>query len=163
MAADQSVIIRPTSNADKSWMRAEIKNWWGNEMIVICGERFFSAEMAGFIAEIAHEKVGLILLRYDGTLCKIMSLTTASEKPGVGTQMIEHAAKNAKTNGILQMIVVTTNDNITVLRIYQQFGFEIREWRKGAVEKSHEIKPKIPLIGNYRIPIRDEIELEMTL
>lgn len=163
MAADHSVIIRPTSNADKSWMRSETKYWWEDEMIVIRGERIFSTEMTGFIAEIAHEKIGLILLRYDSALCEIMSLTTASKKPGVGTQLIEYAAENTKTNGILQMMVVTTNDNITALHIYQQLGFEIREWRKGAVEKSREIKPKTPLIGNYHIPIRDEIELEMTL
>jgi len=132
-------------------------------MIVIRGDRFFSTEMTGFIAEVTHKKVGLILLRYDGTLCEIMSLTTVSEKPGVGTQLIKYAAENAKTNGILQMMVVTTNDNITALRIYQQLGFEISEWRKGAVERSRKIKPNIPLIGNYHIPIRDEIELEMTL
>jgi len=33
----------------------------------------------------------------------------------------------------------------------------------GAVEKSRKIKPEISLIGNDRIPVRDEIGLEQLL
>ena len=58
---------------------------------------------------------------------------------------------------------VTTNDNLHALRFYQQLGFVIRDWRAGAVKRSREIKPGIPEIGNYHIPIRDEIELEKIL
>lgn len=32
-----------------------------------------------------------------------------------------------------------------------------------AVSLSRKLKPEIPLIGNYGIPIRDEIELELKL
>ena len=31
------------------------------------------------------------------------------------------------------------------------------------MEKSRELKPTIPLVGNYEIPIRDEIEFEIKI
>jgi hypothetical protein len=34
---------------------------------------------------------------------------------------------------------------------------------RNALEKSRKLKPEIPLIGNDGIPIRDEIELELSL
>jgi hypothetical protein len=33
----------------------------------------------------------------------------------------------------------------------------------GAVDEARKIKPAIPLIGLHGIPLRDEIELELTL
>ena len=34
---------------------------------------------------------------------------------------------------------------------------------RGAVDESRKIKPEISLLGEYGIPIRDELELEMLL
>jgi len=52
---------------------------------------------------------------------------------------------------------------VRALKFYQKQGFELAAVHRGAVDKSRKIKPKIPLIGNDGIPLRDEIELEMTL
>ena len=56
--------------------------------------------------------------------------------------------------------VTTTNDNLDALRFYQRRGFRIIAVRPGAVDESRRIKPSISAIGEYGIPIRDEIELE---
>ena len=34
---------------------------------------------------------------------------------------------------------------------------------KNALETSRVLKPEIPIVGNYGIPLRDELELEMAL
>jgi ribosomal protein S18 acetylase RimI-like enzyme len=60
--------------------------------------------------------------------------------------------------------VVTTNDNVEALRFYQRRGFRLVLIRAGAVDRSRErLKPEIPKTGAYDIPLRDEVELEMTL
>ncbi len=155
--------IRPTSPEDKPFIRAELRKWWGDEMVVVRGEKFFPAEYGGFIALQGTERIGLILLRFEDNICEIISLSTNTNAPPVGRKLVEAAIQDARQVGVRKMIVVTTNDNIEALRFYQQMGFSICAWRKNAVERSRSIKPHIPLIGNYNIPIMDEIELEIHL
>lgn len=155
--------IRPTSKDDRIYIQNEMIKWWGNEMVVVRGEKYFPADYGGFVAEHEDEKAGLILLRFTDTLCEIMSLTTSSAVASAGKLLVTAAIERATEEGVQKMIAVTTNDNINALRFYQQMGFTVGAWRKGAVDRSRKIKPSIPLAGNYNIPIRDEIELELDL
>jgi hypothetical protein len=59
--------------------------------------------------------------------------------------------------------LITTNDNLHALGFYQKRGFEIVTVYRGAVNESRKRKPTIPLVGMNGIPLRDEIELEMSL
>ncbi len=57
--------------------------------------------------------------------------------------------------------MVTTNDNLDALRFYQRRGFTIAEIRRRAVDESRRtLKPTIPDVGCFGIPVRDEIILE---
>lgn len=60
-------------------------------------------------------------------------------------------------------VFVTTNDNLNALRFYQKRGLVLVAVHPNALEQSRKIKPQIPLIGEYGIPLRHEIELEMNL
>lgn len=42
-------------------------------------------------------------------------------------------------------------------------GFTLAAIYPDAIEQSRKLKPQIPLLGIYGIPIRDEIELEFQL
>ena len=59
--------------------------------------------------------------------------------------------------------LLTANDNLSALRFYQKWGLHIVAVYPNALEKSRRLKPEIPLLGREGIPLRDEIELEMTL
>jgi len=162
--ADRSTIhIRPTTVNDKPFMRAEMRKWWGDEMVVVRGKKYHPAEHDGFIAEQNGEIRGLILLHFADDLCEIISLSTSTEAPPIGKDLVSAAMDQARDKGAQKIIVVTTNDNVGALRFYQQMGFSISAWRKNAINISRTIKPQIPLRGNYNIPIRDEIELEIQL
>jgi hypothetical protein len=39
----------------------------------------------------------------------------------------------------------------------------VREWVDAETEYRKHLKPEIPLLGDYGIPIRDELELELDL
>ena len=83
---------------------------------------------------------------------------------GVGTALVEAVRARALDAGCGLLWVVTTNDNVDALRFYQRRGFRLARLRTGAVDESREtVKPEIPAIGDHGIPLRDEIELEMSL
>lgn len=77
--------------------------------------------------------------------------------------MIERLKQEGKRRGWKKIIVITTNDNLDGLRFYQRQGFVLERIYKKAVERSRKIKPEIPKIGVYKIPIRDEIQLALIL
>jgi hypothetical protein len=71
-------------------------------------------------------------------------------------------ARLLRAQGIAILRVTTTNGNLSALH-YQRRGFRIVAVRPDAVAASRRLKPGIPEVGEYGIPIRDEIELELTL
>ena len=58
---------------------------------------------------------------------------------------------------------MTTNDNLKAIGFYQKRGFDMTRLHYKSVEKSRKIKPEIPLIGDYGIPLRHELEFEYVL
>jgi ribosomal protein S18 acetylase RimI-like enzyme len=82
---------------------------------------------------------------------------------GVGGRLTDAAVAAATAAGCTTMWLVTTNDNLDALRLYQRHGFRLAEIRVGAVDESRLEKPSISLVGNYGIPIHDELILERSL
>lgn len=65
--------------------------------------------------------------------------------------------------GARRLWLVTTNDNLDALRFYQRRGMRIVAVARDALDATRVIKPQVPLIGAYGIPLRDELTLELTL
>jgi hypothetical protein len=60
--------------------------------------------------------------------------------------------------------VLTTNDNVNALRFYQRRGFRLAALNAGAVDDARAtLKPEIPPVGAYGIPLRDELVLDKRL
>ena len=49
------------------------------------------------------------------------------------------------------------------MAFWQKVGFVLKAIYPDAISFSRKLKPEIPEIGNYGIPIRDEIELEFKI
>ena len=131
--------------------------------MIVHGEIFYPAELPGFVAEHDHEILGLITYQIKNNQCEVITLDSLKEDQGIGTQLIEAVKTKAVKTGCPRIWVITTNDNLPALGFYQKRGFKIKEIAINAVEKSRILKPFIPLTGYEGIPIRDEIELEMSL
>jgi ribosomal protein S18 acetylase RimI-like enzyme len=78
---------------------------------------------------------------------------------GIGGALIEAVADAVTAAGGAELWLVTTNDNVDALRLYQRRGFRLSRLEPGGVERARELKPAIPLIGSYGIPMRDELVL----
>ena len=87
----------------------------------------------------------------------------ADKTLGLATYHIEAVKRVAGDAGCHRLWLVTTNDNLPALGFYQKRGFRLVAVHPEAVEASRRLKPEIPRLGREGIPLRDELELEMTL
>jgi ribosomal protein S18 acetylase RimI-like enzyme len=111
-----------------------------------------------------RELTGVATYVIDGDECELLTLHTATRLMGIGSALLTRVQEIARDAGCRRLWVVTTNDNVEALRFYQRRGFRLVLIRAGAVDRSREqLKPEIPKTGAYDIPLRDELELEMTL
>jgi len=138
------------------WLVAEL---WGSEVVAVHGSCLRPAELGGFIAERSGLVVGLLTCQLVGDMLEIVTLNAIDRRAGIGTMLIEAAVAKARRLGCREVRLTTTNDNIDALRFYQRRGFRLAELRPGAVDRSRQHKPEIPLTGDYGIPLRDEIDL----
>jgi ribosomal protein S18 acetylase RimI-like enzyme len=155
--------LRPLGAADAAWVSRHIAEEWGSEIAVAHGAIYRPAELPGFVAESDGEAVGLLTYHIDEDACEIVTLDSQRAGQGIGTALIEAAKDAARQSGCRRLWLVTTNDNTHALRFYQKRGFILAALHRDAVAASRAIKPEIPVFGNDGIPIRDEIELEMSL
>ena len=139
-----------------------IEHWGGEEMITR-GNIYRPEQLEGFAVEDEDEWIGLLTFVVKDDECEVTSLDSLREGQGIGSKLIDQAIEEARTLGCKRLFLITTNDNLNALGFYQKRGFEIAAIYRGAVNESRKIKPSIPLVGYNNIPLRDEIELEMSL
>ena len=93
--------------------------------------------------------------------CEILTLHASEQWHGTGTALVGVAGQLARRQRCSRLWVITTNDNVDALRFYQRRGFCLAGVHRGAVDRSRaSLKPEIPAVGAYEIPMHDEIELE---
>ena len=93
--------------------------------------------------------------------CEILTLHAAEQWHGVGTALLEAVERIAAERGCRRLWLLTTNDNVDALRFYQRRGFRLARLNPGAVDEARaRLKPELPVVGEYGIPIRDELVLE---
>ncbi len=155
--------IRPLKKADKQWIIDLLKEWWAGPEIVTRGKVHRPDELPGFIAIYEGNYAGLITYNVEDKECEITSMNSLAEGKGVGSALVDAVKNAAAKEGCKRLWLITTNDNTRALRFWQRRGFRISAIYPNAIEESRRLKPEIPFIGNDRIPIRDEIELEMII
>jgi len=128
------------------------------------GELVDSLDHPAVLAWSEGELMGAATYVVDGDDCELLTLYAATRQLGVGSALLTAVRDVARDAGCRRLWVVTTNDNVEALRFYQRRGFRLALIRPGAVDRSREmLKPEIPSSGAHDIPLRDELELEMTL
>ena len=156
-------MIRPVCEGDRpmlSWLVTEL---WGSELVAVHGNVLQPAELPGFIAECSRRVVGLLTYQLVGDFLEIVTLNAIERRAGIGTRLIEASVGTARRFRCREVRLTTTNDNVDALRFYQRRGFRLTELRPGAVDRSRLEKPEIPRMGEYGIPLHDEIELSLPI
>jgi GNAT superfamily N-acetyltransferase len=157
--------IREKQPADQTWIGSVLDENWGTNgtgIIIVHGESFDARTLPALIA---GEREGLAIYKIgpDPLSAELITLDVFRPHQGVGGALIDALVARLRHQGVHLLRVTTTNDNLDALRFYQRRGFRILAVRPGAIDESRKIKPTISAIGEYGIPIRDEIELELTI
>ncbi len=153
------MLVRMATPADRTWIAEVLRTRWGATSVVVRGTQFDALKLPALIAEEDGERCGLATLDQRGAEWEIVTLDALEPHSGIGTAIVEALTALATGAGTKRLVVVTTNDNLDALRFYQRRGFAIAAVRPDALRQSRQLKPGIPQIGRFGIPIRDEIEL----
>jgi GNAT superfamily N-acetyltransferase len=158
---EPETVIRPVNEGDRpllAWLVAEL---WGSEVVAVHGNLLRPGELPGFIAERTRRVAGLLTYQLVGDTLEIVTLNAIDRRAGIGTLLIEATVATARHYRCREIRLTTTNDNVDALRFYQRRGFRLAELRPGAVDRSRQEKPQIPRVGDYGIPLHDEIDLTL--
>ena len=125
------------------------------------GELHDVLALPGFVAEVGGGLVGVATYAVEGERAEVAVLAVSSthRHRGIGSALVETVASVVTEAGAGDLWLVTTNDNLDALRLYQRRGFRLSELRPGAVDLSRRLKPTIPVVGQHGIPLRDELVL----
>jgi GNAT superfamily N-acetyltransferase len=154
--------IRPLVESDRAWAAALIKEWWEGPKVVTRGKEHYPDKYPGFIAIKDNKPAGLVTYNIAGKDCEVVTMNSLVEKIGIGRALLDAVKGAAKKLGCKRLWLITSNDNTHALKFYQKYGLRLVAVHRNAIEELRRIKPDTPLTGNDGIPLRDEIELEIT-
>jgi ribosomal protein S18 acetylase RimI-like enzyme len=157
------ITFREATDADVTWISQVMGEFWGGEPLIIREKQYFPSRLPGIIAEQGERRVGFLFYEIQGHDCEIVVFEVFEKFHGTGTKLLHLLIKIAKKHQCERIYLMTTNDSLDALRFYQRRGFGICGIRIDSMDKARRLKPNIPLEGDYGIPIRDEIDLEMRL
>jgi ribosomal protein S18 acetylase RimI-like enzyme len=151
------------SDEDRAWLADLWRASWGDVIVVSRGRIHRLPDLPTLIAWDGDERAGAATYRLAGDAAEVTSLNAVAAGKGVGSALLAAVENAARAAGARRLWLITTNDNVDALRFYQRRGFRLARLRAGAVDEARRLKPTIPAIGEYGIPIHDEIELEKAL
>jgi RimJ/RimL family protein N-acetyltransferase len=155
--------IKRIKSENQDWIGRLLRKEWLSTKVVSKGELHDASKLPGFIAFQNDDPIGLINYHIQGEDCEIVTINSVVEKIGVATELIKTVKNAAVGEGCKRLWLITTNDNTDAIRFYLKSGFTLCAVHRNALINSRKLKPEIPNIGNYGIPIKDEIEFEMIL
>ena len=155
--------IRRLTSEDIPRVRQFWSEQWSGDFVVSRGLVHRPEEVEGFVVEDGEFWDGLVTFKITNDECEVTSLDGLREGQGIGTKLLRKVIEEARTRKCRRVFLITTNDNLYALGFYQRRDFELVAIRRTAMDETRKLKPDILLIGMNRIPLRDEIELEMIL
>jgi len=160
--SSRGLIVRELTRADRAWVGELLAERWGAREVVSRGRLRDASELPGFAAFDGGRPIGLVTYAVEGDSCELVTLDSLAEGAGVGTALVEATAGAARAAGCSRLWVITTNDNLAALGFYQKRGFRLLAVHRDALEESRRLKSSIPIVGRGGIPLRDELELELS-
>jgi ribosomal protein S18 acetylase RimI-like enzyme len=156
------VLIRDYLESDHAWADAFMNDHFGGRLQARRGELIDVVSLPGFVAERDGRPVGIVTYRRENGDCELAAIATLERHAGIGTALVDAVISAAA--GCDRIWLVTTNDNLEALRFYQRRAFVLSDLRPGAVDDARRrLKPQISAVGEFGIPLRDELELELRL
>ena len=156
-------VLRETSKHDSNVIKELVDKYWGGEPLIIRGKKYYPSSLDGILVLKGKKVIGFLICDIQNKTCEIIVFEVFEKHKGIGTSMLNNLIEIAKRKACDRLHLMTTNDNLDALRFYQRRGFHICGIHINSMEISRKMKPSIPETGDYGIPIRDEIDLELSI
>jgi GNAT superfamily N-acetyltransferase len=157
------VELREVSDDQRPELAELLRREWGSSQIVSRGEVHDASRSPALICATDDRMVGLATYKIADGECELLTLDAFERGRGIGSRLLDAVIDLARVEGCRRVWLVTSNDNLDAVRFYQRRGLRLVAVHPSAIDQAREIKPEIPLVGDYRIPIRDELEFELRL
>ena len=151
------------NSLNRNLINTFIKEHWYTTTMIIRGRVIDMTKTEGFFFRDGENIIGLITYIVYDNILEITSLDSLRENQGIGSKLVETVIHEAKERKVRKIVLITTNDNINAIRFYQRKGFDMVHLFHNALDISRKLKPEIPLIGENSIPLRHEIEFELSI
>lgn len=155
--------MRRLVDSDIVWILQVFRDRWGGDFIVSRGNTHKPEELDGYIALRGGKNAGLITYKIGDNDIEIISLDSFDEHKGIGTALVNAVRGEAVRLKCRRLWLICTNDNLTALQFYQKRGFHLVAVYPNAIDETRKIKPQVPRVGQFGIPLTDELELELTV
>jgi GNAT superfamily N-acetyltransferase len=153
--------IRPVT--DRAFLDELLRLRWSGGALMLRGKIVHPKDVEAIAAYHDGRLAGVATWRLEGPVIYLATLNNITEQRGVGVALLEAIKQLGRQKGSALLRVIVTNDNLNALGFYQRRGFHIIAVHPGAIDTIRGLLPNIPTMGANRIPIRDEIELEIDL
>lgn len=155
-------IVHAVTPADRPRITEFMLRHWGSARMAGHGRVFEVPHLSGFVAEVGGELAGHVAYLIEAESLEIVWIGTIGERQGAGSALLAACARLGRDRNLSRIWLITTNDNLEALRFYQRRGFRLLAVHADAVDAARrELKPEIPEMGSFGIPIRDELQLEL--
>ena len=155
--------VRPLTDEDRAWaIRVETESW-GTPVVARLGELVGPTGLPGFVALLDGRRAGLLTYAVRGDECEVVTMRSLEEGRGAGRAMLDAVCDAAIEAGCRRLWLITTNNNLRALELYQRWGMDIVALHRHAVSHARRVKPSIPERDAKGIPIAHELELELRL
>lgn len=156
--------VRPLADDDRAWAVQVETDSWSKPVVARLGELVDPTQLPGFIAFLDGQRAGLVSYAVRDEECELVTIRSLLEGRGVGRALLDAVRDAAVAAGCTRLWLITTNDNLRALELYERWGMEIVAFHRHAVtEARRHLKPSIPERGAHGIPIAHELELELRL
>lgn len=162
-ATEPALGIRRAEEGD-SVRIGELSLYFWDETVVDCFDRQYDiVACPAFVACEGDEVVGLasyaVEERWDAVVLVVLNILPGYQGRGGGRALLNAVRGEAARLGLTKLLVVTSNDDLPALALYQRYGFRIRDVIPGRIAEEHGGE----LPGFSGIPVRDEIRLAYEL
>ena len=157
------MVLKEISSENREDINSFIQEHWYSTEMVLRGQIVDMTTVAGIVAYEDEKIIGLLTYEIKNGECEILSLDSLVQNKGIGSRLIDCVYRVAKKATCSRIKLITTNDNINAIKFYQKRGFDMVRIYRNALDISRKIKPSIPIIGDFGIPLKHEIEFEMNL
>jgi GNAT superfamily N-acetyltransferase len=155
--------IRPVKAEERPTVEELLARRWGSPQIVSRGRVHDAAAAEALGAFRGQELVGLATYELSSGECELLTLDALERRTGVGSQLLDAVAQEARSAGCRRLWLITTNDNAGAIHFYERRGMKLVAVHRGAVDQARKLKPSIPELAEDGTPISDELEFELVL